>query len=139
MQGQKTKMTDTFIVNPPFNFSIETMKRINEYMQMSNKALHNKDTLGHIAAIDVLYIETLPFWNAEQTTKAEILLQNIQDHPVLTQEDFLIYPGELLPAIKELHIFIFKTLHKNGISYSSKDMHKGLGAQEKKYNLGGED
>lgn len=131
-------MADTFIVNPPFNFSIETMKRINDYMRMSNKALHNGDTLGHLAALDVLYIETLPFLNDPQTVTANKLLKNIEDNSITSSEDFLIYPGELLPALKELHIFIFKSLHKNGISYSSKDMHKGLSAQEKKYNLGGE-
>lgn len=131
-------MVDNFIINPPFNFSIETLKRINDYMREVNSAFAKGDVLKHLSALEVLYIETLGFWNEPQTNEVNLLIETVHNYDIEIMADCVSYPLPLLTALKELHIFIFKGLHKNGISYSSRDLHKGLDAQEKKYHLGGD-
>lgn len=126
---------EPYVSNPPFNFSLETLKRINDYMTLANTARAQRDILTYFTALDVLHIETLPFWQQRQKQRAFKLWKDIEICKVDIGEDSITYDSNLVIALKELHIFIFRELHRNGISYTRTEMNKGLAGQERKYNL----
>jgi hypothetical protein len=123
------------IFNPPFNFSIATLGKINDYMKDCDKHLKNRQIMEYTAALEVEYKNIGPFLNKDQAHKAARLWAEIQKRPLIIKEDYIEYADDLPSLLRELDFYLILCLHKNNISYSSRELTKGIEAQYKKYDI----
>lgn len=131
-------MSQNFIFQPQFNFSLATLNKLNDEMKECNQALKRHNILDYYTMMEIFYKSTSPFLNVEQSKKAIELWEGIQKLHIEPGEDFIEFDSKLPAKLKELDFFLTECLHINGISYSNKEVNKGLDYQYKKYGIDSE-
>lgn len=128
-------MANNFIFNPQFNFSLATLDKLNDEMKDCNRALKSHNVFDYLSSIEIFYKSTKPFLTQEQIIEVEKQWVEISKLSVAYGEDFIEYDDKLPKLLITFDFFLTNCLHKNGVSFSSKEVNKGLEYQYKKYGL----
>lgn len=131
-------MNQPFIMQPQFNISLATLRRLNQILIDGSENLANQDFLAYKNNLELLYIVAHPFLIKEQKTRSTNRIKKIKGYAVEIDDDQVTLDSAMIEDCQQFHRFIELSLKKNGITYSSKQLNKGLEGQYSKYELNNE-
>ena len=131
-------MTNNFIFQPQFNFSIATLDKLNNEMKDCNHSLKSHNVLDYLTNLEIFYKSAKPFLKKDQINEANNKWDYIKKFSIEVGEDYYEYDSKLPTLLIDFDFFLTDCLHKNGISYSNKEANKGLDYQYKKYGINNE-